>query len=137
MCRCHACIAELAAAARATAERLPPGEERDATEVNEPTLSDIQEKGTAPNSPRTLAISLPYSSLERGFRCRRLARQKGPEDDVSAQRLEIGDHHTREMAAKTAFLLASYQLRVSQDCVVADAVERNWSPTSPEQVSRL
>ena len=31
----------------------------------------------------------------------------------------------REMAAKMAFLLASYQLRVSEDWVVADAVERN------------
>ena len=44
--------------------------------------------------------------------------QKGPEDDVSGQRPEIGDQHTRERTAKTAFLLASYQLRVSQDCVV-------------------
>ena len=59
------------------------------------------------------------SSLERDFCRRRLARQKGPEDDVSAQRPEIGDHHTREMAAKTAFLLASYQSRVSEDWVVA------------------
>ena len=57
------------------------------------------------------AIRLPSSSLERDFWRRRLARQKGPEDDVSAERPEIGDHHTREMAAKTAFLLASYQLR--------------------------
>jgi hypothetical protein len=48
-----------------------------------------------------------------------------PEDDVSEQRLEIGDHHAREMAAKTPFPLASYQLRVSEDWVVADAVERN------------
>ena len=43
---------------------------------------------------------------------------KGPEVDISAQRAEIGDHHTRKMAAKTAFLLASYQLRVSEDWVV-------------------
>src|SRR6516162_9191621 len=57
----------------------------------------------------------PSSRLERDFCRRRLARQKGPEDDVSAQRPEIRDHHTREMAAKTAFLLASYQLRVSED----------------------
>ena len=64
------------------------------------------------------AIRLPSSSLERDFCRRRLARQKGPEGDVSAQRPEIGDHHTREMAAKTAFLLASYQLRVSEDWVV-------------------
>jgi hypothetical protein len=61
------------------------------------------------------AASPPSPSLERDFRRRRLARQKGPEDDVSAQRPEIGDHHTREMAAKTAFLLANYQLRVSTD----------------------
>jgi hypothetical protein len=31
---------------------------------------------------------------------------KGPEVDISAQRAEIGDHHTRKMAAKTAFVLA-------------------------------
>src|SRR6516164_2945850 len=49
--------------------------------------------------------SPPSSSLERDFCPRRLARQKGPEDDVSAQRPEIGDHHAPEMAAKTAFLL--------------------------------
>ena len=65
---------------------------------------------------------LAVSSLERDFCRRRLARQKGPEGDVSAQRPEIGDHHTREMAAKTAFLLASYQLRVSEDWVVAEPV---------------
>src|SRR6516162_1753747 len=29
--------------------------------------------------------------------------KKGPEDDVFAQRPEIGDNHTREMAAKRAF----------------------------------
>ena len=46
----------------------------------------------------------------------------GPEDDVSAQRPEIGDNHAREMAAKKAFLLTSCQLRVSEDWVVADAV---------------
>ena len=69
-------------------------------------------------APRTLAIGLPYSSLERDFCRRRLARQKGPEDDVSAQRPAIGGHHMREMAAKRAFLLASYQLRVSEDWVV-------------------
>ena len=32
--------------------------------------------------------------------------QKGQEDDISAQRPEIGDHHAREIAAKLAFLLA-------------------------------
>jgi len=69
------------------------------------------------------AIRLPSSSLERDFCRRRLARQKGPEGDVSAQRPEIGDHHTREMAAKTAFLLASYQLRVSEDWVVVPGLE--------------
>jgi hypothetical protein len=36
---------------------------------------------------------------------------KRDKDDVSAQRPEIGDCHAREMAAKTALLLASYQLR--------------------------
>src|SRR5215472_12908446 len=35
---------------------------------------------------------------------------------------------TREKSPqKTAFLVASCQLRVSEDWVVADAVERNWS----------
>ena len=43
------------------------------------------------------------------------APKRGSEDGVSAQRPEIGDHDTRVMAAKTAFLLASYQLRVSMD----------------------
>ena len=76
---------------------------------------------------RTLAISLPYSSLERDFCRRRLARQKGPEDDVSAQRPEMETTTVREMAAKTAFLLTSCQLRVSEDWVVADAVDRNRS----------
>jgi hypothetical protein len=47
--------------------------------------------------------SPPSSSLERDFCPRRLARQKGPEDDVSAQRPEIGDHHMQEMAAKNGF----------------------------------
>jgi hypothetical protein len=64
--------------------------------------------------PLDRRASPPSSSFCR----RRLARQKGPEGDVSAQRPEIGDNHTREMAAKTAFLLASYQLRVSEDWVV-------------------
>ena len=59
--------------------------------------------------------NLPSSSLERDFRRRRLARKKGRKDDVSAQRPEIGDHDALETAAKTAFLLASYQLRVSGD----------------------
>ena len=44
--------------------------------------------------------------------------QKGAGDDVSKRRPEIGDHDAREMAAKTAFLLASCQLRVSEDWVV-------------------
>jgi hypothetical protein len=72
---------------------------------------------------------MPCSSLERDFCRRRLARQKGPEDGVSAQRPEIGDHHKRKMAAKTAFLLASYQLLVSGDWVVADAARLNQSPS--------
>jgi hypothetical protein len=44
--------------------------------------------------------------------------QKGARGDVSKQRPEIGDHDAREMAAKMAFLLASCQLRVSEDWVV-------------------
>jgi len=46
------------------------------------------------------------------------APKKTPEDDISAQRPEIGDHHAREMAAKAAFLLACVNIRVSEDCVV-------------------
>src|SRR6516225_7033072 len=68
---------------------------------------------TVIHNPRRSQFSLSNSSLERDFCRRRLARQKGPEDDVSAERPEIGDHHTREMAAKTAFLLAVNLLRVS------------------------
>jgi hypothetical protein len=62
------------------------------------------------------------SSLERDFCRRRLARQKGPEDDVSAQRPEIGDYLAREMAAKATVLLASCQSRVSEDWVVVCTV---------------
>jgi hypothetical protein len=43
---------------------------------------------------------LAKSSLERDFCRRRLARQKGPEEDVSAQRPEIGDHHTEKWPQK-------------------------------------
>jgi hypothetical protein len=46
------------------------------------------------------------------------AAESYPEDDISTQRPEIGDHHAREMAAKEAFVLASYQLRVSEDWLV-------------------
>jgi len=78
------------------------------------SLRDLRTR--IPDAGKIRRASPPSSSLERDFCRRRLARQKGPEDDVSAQRPEIGDHHMREMAAKTAFLLASYQLRVSGDC---------------------
>ena len=61
-------------------------------------------------------------SLERDFCRRRLARQKGPEGDVSAQRPEIADYLAREMAAKATVLLASCQSRVSEDWVVVGAV---------------
>jgi hypothetical protein len=81
--------------------------------------------------PHTSCQPLPHllaaSSLERDFRRRRLARKKGPEGDVSAQRLEIGDHHTREMAAKRAFLLASCQLRVSEDWQLPDQGQQDCS----------
>src|SRR6516162_6427606 len=71
-----------------------------------------------PSHCQLLVHFLAAVSLERDFCRRRRPRQKGPEDPISAQRPEIGDHHTREMAVKTAFLLASYQLRVSGDWVV-------------------
>jgi len=85
-------------------------------------------------APPTLAISLTCSSLERDFCRRRQTRKKGARGDVSKQRPEIGDHDAREMAAKTAFLLASYQLQVSEDWVVADAVERNRSPIQEQGI---
>jgi hypothetical protein len=44
--------------------------------------------------------------------------KKGPEDDISDAETGSRSHLTREMAAKTAFLLSSYQLRVSEDWVV-------------------
>jgi hypothetical protein len=47
---------------------------------------------------------------ERDFCRRRQTRQKGPEDDVSAQRPEIEDHRAREMAAETAFVLAGLNI---------------------------
>src|SRR5262249_48680550 len=68
--------------------------------------------------PPADASRVATSSLERDFCRRRRTRQKGPEDDISAQSPEIGDHHVREMAAKTAFLLTSCQLLVSEDWVV-------------------
>jgi hypothetical protein len=34
------------------------------------------------------------------------------------------------MAAKAPFSLAGSKVLVSLDCMVADAVERNWSPTA-------
>jgi hypothetical protein len=49
-------------------------------------------------APRTLAISLPCSSLERDFCRRRQTPRKRPEDDISERRPEIRDHHAREMA---------------------------------------
>jgi hypothetical protein len=60
----------------------------------------------------------PCSNLERDFRRRRQGPRKRPEDDISEQRPEFGDYHARELAAKTAFLLASSQSRVSEDWVV-------------------
>ena len=58
----------------------------------------------------------PLSSIgcrERDFARRRQTRQKGPEDDGSAQRAEIGNHDTLEIAQKTAFLLANVAAVVS------------------------
>jgi hypothetical protein len=51
--------------------------------------------------------------------------RKRPEDDISEQRPEFGDYRAPEMAAKTAFLLASCQLRVSED--------RTWDPLIKRQ----
>ena len=55
----------------------------------------------------------PLSSIgcrERDFARRRLTRQKELEDDIAAQRPEIGDHHAREMTAKAAFVLAGLNI---------------------------
>jgi hypothetical protein len=38
------------------------------------------------------------------------------------------------MAAKMAFLAANYQLQVSGDCLVADAVQRNQSRTQEQGI---
>ena len=59
--------------------------------------------------------------------------KKGPDDDVSVQRPEIGDHDAREMAAKAAFLLVSYLLRVSQDWVVGTTGIEPVTPTMSTQ----
>jgi hypothetical protein len=56
------------------------------------------------------AISMPSSSLERDYCRRRLAHKRNLKTMFS-------DHHTREMTAKMACVLASYQLRVSEDWV--------------------
>jgi hypothetical protein len=62
---------------------------------------------------RNLQSASPLSSIgrrERDFARRRLTRRKRLRDDISAQRPEIGDHHTREMAAKAAFVLAGLNI---------------------------
>jgi hypothetical protein len=48
--------------------------------------------------------------LGRDFCRRRQTRQKGPEDDISVQRPEIGDPRALETAAKTAFVLAGLNI---------------------------
>jgi hypothetical protein len=81
-------------------------------------VHDVLDRFAAVTITNKSPISLPYSGLERDFCRRRQTRKKGAGDDVSKRRPEIGDHDAREMAAKTAFLLASCQLRVSEDWVV-------------------
>jgi hypothetical protein len=81
--------------------------------------------------------------LERDFYRRRLTRQKGPEDDVSAQGPENGDHHAREMAAKSG--LSARELSVAGfgrlgggGCSPAKPVSRNrefFEIFRPEQAS--
>jgi hypothetical protein len=59
---------------------------------------------TAKNSfPPSLSCRAEFGT---GFLPPETGVPKGPEVDISAQRAEIGDHHTRKMAAKTAFVLA-------------------------------
>jgi len=56
---------------------------------------------------------VPLSSIgcrERDFARRRLTREKEPEDDIAAQRPEIGDRHAQEMAAKAGFVLAGLNI---------------------------
>jgi hypothetical protein len=92
--------------------------------------SSIQTSGEL--APRILAINLPYSSLERDFCRRRLARRKRPEDDISEQRPKFGDYRAREMAAKTAFVLAGFNIRVSEDWRTR---ARTWDPLIKGQMS--
>src|SRR5215471_9360382 len=64
-------------------------------------------RGPASLGPATSACLFEFGT---GFLPSETGAPKGgPEDDVPAQRSEIGDHHSREMAAEMAFLLASYQ----------------------------
>ena len=56
------------------------------------------EKRLARTSPRAV-----HSKFGTGFLPLETGAPKGTEDDISAQRPEIGDHHAREMAAKAAF----------------------------------
>jgi hypothetical protein len=71
---------------------------------------------------RTLAIRLPYSSLERDFRHRRQT-PRNREDDISEQRPPRAGN-----GRKMAFLLASCQLRVSEERA------RTWDPLIKSQL---
>jgi hypothetical protein len=55
---------------------------------------------------RTLAINLPYASLERDFCRRRQTRQKGPEVDISAQRPE-----NKVSTAQTGLIVAAMRMK--------------------------
>jgi hypothetical protein len=60
----------------------------------------------------------PTCRQERDFCHRRLAPRKRLRDDISKQRLEIGDNDAREMAAKGAFPPVGFDIGVSADCLV-------------------
>jgi hypothetical protein len=63
----------------------------------------------APSSVRTCSLAIHKPDFGRW----RQVRQRGPEDDISAQRPAIGDYRAREMAAKAALLLADLEALVS------------------------
>jgi hypothetical protein len=70
-------------------------------------------------APRTLAISLPYSSLERDFCRRRQTCQKGPEDDISLARgCAVGAQHSQSpVDAKDGPVRNQHALRVPESLV--------------------
>ena len=82
----------------------------------------------------TLAVSLPYSSLERDFCRRRQTPRKRREDNISAQRPEIGDHHAREMAVGAQFGRVQASAKVSAR---ARSLLISYAAGEPRYASRI